>query len=187
MGLLDKLNFGPESETENDAQFAPQFAEQFATPFAQDPEPGTRPARGRKTTAKAAPAGRKVAPGTAKLAREVAEDFATLLEGTAAVWGLRDQCCAPVLEQQAKPIADALVAILARNPRLLARFADTSIAAYTMQSVALGKALLPVGKAVYHNHIGKAVDDDQEGPHHDGASHIEQFPPFKGFARSNAA
>lgn len=172
MGLLDNLKFQPDSN--------PEIGQEIEPEFAQDPIPGEpRPAKRAAKKAAAPAAGRRGAAtgSTAKLAREVAEDLASLLQGTAAVWGLTDQCCAPVLEQQAKPIADALVGILARNPRLLAKFADTDIAVFTVQSIALGRALLPVGKAVYTNHVSKAVDDDEhEGHHDDGAIHLNRFP-----------
>ncbi len=174
MSLLDKLQMRSESIPENDPELT------------QDPEPGEKPARGRRspTKAKATPAApRKATPAVSRMAKEVAEDLASLLEGTAAVWGMSDQCCAPILEQQAKPIAEALTGILARNPRLLAKFADTDIVSYTLQAAALGRALLPVGKAVYANHVSKAVDDDQEA-HRDGSVHLGQFPAFNGVPRT---
>jgi hypothetical protein len=175
MSLVEKLKMRTE--------IGPEIDEEIGTVFEQDPAPGERPTRGRKTGGRAAPATTRKPAGTAKLAREVAEDLATLLEGTAAVWGLQDQCCAPVLEQQAKPIADALVGILSRNPRLLAKFAATDLVSYTLQSVALGKALLPVGRAVYRNHVSKAVDDDAQEGQDNGAIRLADFPTFSGIAR----
>lgn len=171
MGLLDNLKFTSDSDPEIDPESGPLFV--------QDPEPGERPAARKSSGRKVAPA-KRTTPGTAKLAKEVAEDLTTLLAGTAAVWGLTDQCCAPVLEEQAKPIADALTAILARNPRLLAKFADTDIAVYTVQTIALGRALLPVGKAVYQNHVSRAVDDEESHNHDNGSVHLGQFPAFSG-------
>lgn len=175
MGLLDTLQIAPRKEEE--------FEEEFGLEFDQDPAPSEAPAKRRSKTPaaakKTAAPARRGTTATKNLAKEVAEDLATLLEGTAAVWGLSDQCCAPTLEAQARPIADALTAILARNPRLLAKFANTDIVAYSLQSVALGKALLPVGKAVYKNHVSKAVEDDEEGTHNDGGIQLGNFPAYR--------
>lgn len=180
MSLLEKLSIRPESDTENGPEIEPVFA--------QDPEPGERPSRAKKASGRAAtkpPAARRPAVSTAKMAKEVSEDLATMLEVGATMWGLTDDCCAPVLEQQAKPIADALVGILSRNPRLLAQLANSSIAVMGVQSIALFNALAPVGKAVYRNHISNAVDDDQEGAHDaTGAVHLGNFPAFSGRPRS---
>lgn len=180
MALLDKLQIVPES--------GEQIGDETGEDYQQDPEPGDPPPRKtRRSRARAAPqkrASTRGAAGTTKLAKEVAEDLTTLIQAGAAVWGMQDQCCAPVLEQQAKPIAQAFTAILARNPRLLEKFASTDIVSYTLQSVALGKALLPVGQAVYHNHVSKAVEGDE---HVDGAIHLDQFPAFTGIDRGQPA
>lgn len=161
MALLQKLRIAPEIE------------EQIGDEFPQDPAPTERPAaRGKK------PAPRKVAaprsPTVAKLAKEVGEDLATMLGMTAAAWSLTDQCCAPVLEEQAPDIAKALTAILARNPRLLAKLAQADTAILAMQVVALGKALLPVGQAIYRNHVAK------EDGEHGGGVPLDHFPAYPG-------
>lgn len=178
MALMDKLQIVTESGGES--------GEEFEQDYQQDPEPGTpapkKPSRRRSSaTRKAAPTRRT--PTVTKLAKEVAEDLTTLIQGAAAVWGMQDECCAPILEQQAKPIAQAFTSILSRNPRLLEKFASTDIVSYTLQSVALGKALLPVGQAIYHNHVSKAVEEghDESG---NGAIHLDQFPAFNGIDRS---
>lgn len=175
MGLLDKLELRTKNDEESESEFGTQFE--------QDPEPGEAPARRstRKTAVKAAP--RKATASVTKMAKEVAEDLASMLEMTAAVWGMSDQCCAPVLEQQARPIADAFTSILARNPRLLAKFAETDMIAYTLQTAALGRALAPLGKAIYSNHVSKAYDEDQEQEHTEharaGGINLTSFPTFR--------
>lgn len=167
MGILDKLQFADKSELELVPEIGPEFE--------QDPEPGERPRR-RKASPKAdsAPAMPTKA-ATTKMAKEVAEDLASLIEMGAAVWGMSDECCAPTLEQQAKPIADALTGILARNPRLLAKFADTDMVAYSIQAGLLFKALKPVAVKVYANHVSRTA----EGGHGDGV-HLGAFPAYSG-------
>lgn len=166
MSLLDKLKMVDESDAE--------IGEEIEQVFVPDPEPGDEPAsRRRKAKATATRT-----PSTARLSKQVSQDLASMLEMTAAVWGLQDQCCAPVLEQQAEPIADALVGVLSRNPRLLRAFASANIVSYTLQGAALARALAPVGKAIYHNHISKAVTDD-DGHEHDGAVNLSRFPAFQ--------
>jgi hypothetical protein len=145
----------------------------------QDPVPHERPVpSGRK------PAARRVAavrpPSSSKLAKEVSEDLTTLFQMTAAAWSLTDQCCAPTLDQQAPDIAKAITNILARNPRLLAKFAQADTAVIVVQAAALGRALLPVGRAVYANHVAKSDGEASDGA---GPS-LDQFPPYDGRPRS---
>lgn len=175
MSLLDSLRIAPRNGGENSGEILPELP--------QDPAPNERPPA-RKAAKKAGPAARPTtAPSTARMAKEVAEDLATLLEGGAALWGLSDECCAPVLEQQARPIAVALTGILARNPRLLAKFAGADIVSYTLQVAALGRALAPVGTAFYRNHVSKAHEEDQ-GEVAGGGINLAQFAPVNGIRRN---
>jgi hypothetical protein len=89
-------------------------AEGFTRP--PDPEPGRKPrSRARKTAASAAPP--KIT--TAAARREAKDFFQFSFEMGAQLWGAVDEVCAPVLAQQAEPMADALANILARYPSLL--------------------------------------------------------------------
>lgn len=173
MGLLDSIKFAPEKHSEDDTETEPLFE--------QDPEPGQRPARGRaaKKTAPT-PAPKKPPATTARMAKEVAENLTTLIEIGASIWGMSgDQCCAPVLEKQAKPMADTFTAILARNPRMLAQFANADFAVMTVQTIAFFNAVAPVVKAVYRNHVSKTVDDDEGHIHNgSGAVNLGNFPAY---------
>lgn len=177
MALLDSLKIGQESDDKFEEEIGPQFA--------QDPEPG-QSGRGRKTVAKRAPA--VVTPSkaaTKKLADELGEDLAGLIELAAITWGLTDDCCAPVLDENAEPIARAITACLAKKPRLLAAFAQADIVSWTLLLSTLYKAFHPVGKAIYRNHISKAVDEDVQGVSHDpGAIRLNEFPAFSGIPRN---
>lgn len=175
MGLLDSI------------RIADQTDEEFVEQLAPDPAPDERPSTRKKAPAKPGPApvaaARRKTPE--RMAKEVAEDLATMIEMTAAVWSVRDQCCAPVLSAQAKPIAEAFTAILARNPRMLARFANADSALLIVQGLALGKALLPVGQAIYRNHSGaKAGQYEQEGPDGPPVVDLDAFPSFSGVGRA---
>ncbi len=173
MSLISKLKGDDETDTESVTEPTLEFA--------RDPEPGERPSRGRKATSvKAVPVTPSKAQVT-KMAKEVADDLAGLLDMGATLWALAgDECCAPILEEQAKPISDALVACLSRNPRLLARLATTDIISMTVQFTGLYKALKPLAVTVYHNHISKAVDDegDGSGVSRDGVVNLRQYPAF---------
>lgn len=188
MALLEKLRMVEQTGPENGAE----IGEEFLSEYTQDPVPNEHVSTsGKPGTAKAAPkAPRKAATrGTTALAKEVAKDMGSMIELAAVAWGMRDQCCAPVLAEQAQPIADAITNILARNPALLEKFANTDIAVYTMQTMALFTALAPVGRSVYSNHISKAghgtqgsnggIDLDQFPSHHPGNAE----PNFTDFGR----
>jgi hypothetical protein len=177
MGLLDKLQIRTENDTELPEELEPEFA--------QDPEPGTARNTVRKSNVKSVRQPVRQAPSMAKLTKQVADDLATIIEIGATMWGLTDDCCAPTLEAQAKPISDALVGILGRNPRMLMALAQSDMAVLSVQMIALGKAVAPVGKAVYRNHISKAHDDnDDQERAHDGGIHLGTFPAFSGIQRS---
>jgi hypothetical protein len=172
MGLMDKLKIQDPSVDENEVE----TGQEFQTEYQQDPVPDTS-----KKTSTPKPAPKRLTSKTAtnKLAKEVGDDLATMLEMGAVVWGMRDQCCAPVLAEQAQPIGESIAAILARNPRLLEKFANTDIAVYTVQLLALGRALAPVGGAIYHNHVSKATKNG-EHPRGNNAINLNEFPAYNG-------
>jgi hypothetical protein len=174
MALMDKLELAAESNLD--------IGEEIDADPAPDERPKRRPARKPRTVAAKAPATR--AKPAAQLAKQVGNDIASMLSMTSVVWGIRDQCCAPVLDQQAKPIGDALAAILARNPELLAKFANAETGVLVMQCLALGQALLPLGQAVFRNHVVKAGDPD--GPNAD-VTDLDSFPAFSGLHRGHPA
>lgn len=177
MALLDKLQIRTENDAETHEEMEPEFA--------QDPEPGSARNSVRKSNRNTVRTPARPAPSMAKLTKQVADDLATLIEIGATVWGLTDDCCAPVLEEQARPTADALVSILSRNPRMLMAFANSDMAVMSVQVIALGKALAPVGKAVYRNHISKSTDDDDDQERaHEGHVHLGAFPAFSGINRA---
>lgn len=169
MALLDKLEMDGEIGEEIDADPAPdQAAPKRRTRKPRTPSPQVK-----------RPATKTI--GT--MAKEVGNDIATMLEMTSVVWGVRDQCCAPVLEAQAKPIGQAIAQILARNPELLRKFAQAETGVFVMQCLALGQALLPVGQAVFHNHVLRQGDTDQNAD----VTDLDTFPAFSGVHRAHTA
>lgn len=170
MALMDKLEIAEEIPEEIDPDPAPDQA--------------APKRRARRTRTPAPKVTRPAAKSVNTMAKEVGNDIATMLEMTSVVWGMRDQCCAPVLEQQAKPIGQALAQILARNPDLLRKFAQAETGVFVMQCLALGQALLPVGQAVVSNHVLKR--GEIEGPNAD-VTDFDQFPAFSGIHRAHAS
>jgi hypothetical protein len=169
MALLDKLEIATDIGEEIDPDPVPDQPAPKRTRKARVPAP--KPTRRAPQTVSA-------------MAKEVGNDIATMLEMTSVVWGVRDQCCAPVLEKQAKPIGQALANILARNPDLLRKFAQAETGVFVMQCLALGQALLPVGQAVISNHVLKSGEVD--GPNAD-VTDLESFPVFSGSRHAHPA
>lgn len=181
MALLEKLNFVTKSETEFDTESEPEFE----TLLSQDPEPAEAPAprRTRTNARRSAPRAAPAQPSIGKLRKEVTDDATTILEMVAAVWEFSgDSCCAPILNQQAKPLATSLVAIVARNPKLLAALAHSDSAVLLVQILSLGKAVQPLANAMWKNHV--SADHDHEGGADDGRVHLGDFPAFTGIPRT---
>lgn len=173
MALLDKLRIAEQTRPDTGEEIGGEILSEYA----QDPTPNEPAAtRGKASPAPKPPKAprRAASPNTARLAKEVGDDLGTMIEMASVVWGMRDQCCAPILAEQAQPIAHAITSILARNPKLLEKFANTDIAVYTVQMLALGRALAPVGQAIYHNHVSKAGHGDQAR----GGVDLDQFPGY---------
>lgn len=165
MPLMDRLRIAPQIEEDIEYELPPD-----PTPGDPPPVKSKRPATRRATSP-------TTTPTVTKMAKDVAADLTTLIEMTAAAWSMADECCAPVLEAQAKPIADAITNILKRNPRLLAKFAQADTAIFVMQAAALGKALAPVGKAIYRNHM-----TEQEGADGAHGPSLDSYPAYNGSA-----
>lgn len=160
MTLLDRLEIAEDIDEELDP----------------DPVPNEKPKRRRAPTRQASPKPRAAAVKTIdRVAKEVGNDLATMLEMTATVWAVRDQCCAPVLGAQSKDIGQALAAILARNPELLQKFANAETGVFVMQMLTLARALMPVGKAVFENHVMRQGDVANED-----VTDLDTFPVFNG-------
>lgn len=174
MALLDKLELAAESDPDIVDEVDP------------DPAPDERPKRRapRKPRVTAAKPPRAAAKSVNTMAKEVGNDIASMLQMTSVVWGIRDECCAPVLEAQAKPIGQALAAILARNPDLLAKFANAETGVFVMQCLALGQALLPLGQAVFRNHVAKTGDIAGADAN---VTDLDGFPAFSGLRRADPA
>lgn len=174
MGLLESLKFGSENDTE--------LEEESGQTLPQDPEPGQAPARrrGRPPRRPADPGGMTTAQVN-KLSKSVGADLAGLLDLGGTVWEMAgDKCCAPVLQDQSKPIGDAMAACLARNPRLLARMSDVDFVTMTLQFGMLAKALQPVVKAVWHNHISGDGSEAVNNGRGNGID-FDAFPPYPAY------
>lgn len=75
-----------------------------------------------------------------------------------------DPVCGGAAMNNAANIAETLVPIIARNPRLLDWFIQGS---GMMDYMALGQALIPVGVTVFQHHVSKSVGHSHEEEHDD--------------------
>jgi hypothetical protein len=151
MAVLDTLRISTENGEEINAEFPTEFEEEFSP----DPAPDEKPRRSRKEPV--VKTARKPAPSaSARLAKQAGEDLAGIFEMMAAAWSMAgDRCCAPVLEQQAKPMGTAIANILKRYPNLLAKLAGSDLVSLGVAGGMLVVAVKPVVQAVYVNHIAK--------------------------------
>lgn len=171
MGLLESI--------EIESEIGDKIPDTIPEEFLRDPEPGERPTRGRGRPRKtaAAPAEPSKTQVT-RLTKSVAADLAGLFDLGGTMWELAgDTCCAPVLQEQAKPMGDAIAACLARNPRLLAKLVDLEFVSLTVLIGALGKAVKPVVEAIYHNHIAGGGDND-DGPDGGNGFDASRYPAY---------
>lgn len=137
---------------------------------ADEPEPAPVPPP-RRTPLRAAPP----PVVTKQMEREVRDELQALVGMAALVWSVPDPQCGTVLSEQSKAIAEGLVGVLKRNPRLLA---SLRAAGWMGEWVTLFMALSPVVKAIYTHHLGpkeEAVYDDGSDP---TAPRLADFPPY---------
>lgn len=155
MGLVDKIRLIDKS-TQEIQQEIPQEIEDYEDEwdaedsYAQDPQPEeiAPTASKKRITLKSVPAPSSRA--SAKIRKEVAEEIEATLELLAAAWSITDEECADVLSETSKKIAERAAEILAKNPRLLARFRQGS---FLMDWAKFGISLKPLCKAVYQHHV----------------------------------
>lgn len=154
--LLERLK-GVENEPENEPVIPDQIPDEWlddsGQPPAQDPVPGTsktpRPKLRQATTSG------NVTPA---LKKRISAELEAYVEFAAIPIVLRDEVCGTVLHEQARPIADAITAILSRYPDLAHKFLQTGILGDWLK---LGVALQPVLKTIWEHHV-KAKPADEE-------------------------
>lgn len=155
MGILTSTKMEPEIVEETGTEFELKFQ--------PDPEPGERPATRGRPRGPAKPTSDLTSTQVKRLSKEVGEQLAGLIDMGGTLWEMAgDECCAPIIQDESKPIGEAIAACLARNPKLLARFADVDFVTWTLQLGALGKALKPVAAAIWRNHISGAHDGEEK-------------------------
>lgn len=119
---------------------APTGEEPESAPLAPDPKPKRTSSRSSKPSA--------------ATVRTMASEITVGLKFFAGVWTMRDQHCAPVLNEHAKAIAGELAEILAEDAR---------VAAWFEQTVGFGKwiklamVVQPVVEAVLDHHVFRDV------------------------------
>jgi hypothetical protein len=152
---LDFLDLGDEAAEMSDESDSSSFD---LVPDALDPDPAPPKQRGGDAkTQKPAPARGRV---TAAQRREVKDAIAMMLLMGGGAISFRDQVCGGAVLDHADNIADKLVPIIVRNPKMLQWFVGGS--GY-MDYFALAMALLPVGKTVIGHHVTKSIGHDTDG------------------------
>lgn len=152
------------------ADFPPEFEDEFAP----DPAPDEKPRGSRKEPV--VKATRKAPVPTARLAKQVGEEIAGVIEMVAAGWQMAgDECCSPVLEAQAKPMGAAIANILKRYPSLLAKAAGSDFLSLGLAGAMVVTAVRPVVVAVYQNHVAKGEEESDHGEQL--AAHFANWQP----------
>lgn len=133
-----------------------------------DPPPAAHAA---STSLLGTPATGRVTPA---LRNKIAAEIEMYADFMALPLVMRDPVCGQALADQAKPIAKAIAKILSRYPDLAHKFvASGAIGDW----LALGMAVMPVGKAIYAHHI--APQPQEEHRHDDGTQLPPGFDPFR--------
>lgn len=110
------------------------------------------------------PGGRRRAPTSGKKAtagqvKAVADELEVLFKVGAGAWSVRDPHCGPVLNQQAREIADEVAELLSTNATVMQWF-DQAVGISGW--VKLFKAVQPVFVAFYAHHISKKAGQEEE-------------------------
>lgn len=176
--LLDRPSTGdsPDSELSgNSRTISGGFpGDSGPAPLSPDPAPGRarKPAKATQPKATAAKArDASITVSKPQVVAEIAEELQMWLGILAASWALRDPVCAPVLNDQARAIAESVAVLIGRSERLL------SLAHGGGLFSDIGRALLaisPVVMVVRAHHVTKTAEE----PNSDDA--LAGYPPFSG-------
>lgn len=112
---------------------------------------------------------------TKQMEREVRDELQALVGMAALVWSVPDPHCGTVLSDQSKAIAESLVGVLKKNPRLLA---SLRAAGWFGDWVALFMALSPVLKAIYAHHLGPKEEEITDDGYDHTAPKLADFPAY---------
>lgn len=150
-GLISKIKSGinsaQESEVESD--------ENSELPEPEDALPADpKPVRGRASSVP------KRAPAPTKAVRqEVRDALVMMMTIPAGLVSFRDPICGGAVLDHADKIADSLVPIICRNPRMLAWF--TTGSGY-MDFLGVAMAFWPLVSTVYGHHVSHSIGHDHE-------------------------
>lgn len=181
--VFSGLKIRTESATELGPELAKEVAEDLdAYPLGMDPMPSdlgdetasvpTPPPPPRRNSRASAP---PVPLVTKQMEREVRDELQALVSMAALVWSVPDPHCGTVLSDQSKAIAESLVGVLKKNPRLLA---SLRAAGWFGDWVALFMALSPVLKAIYAHHLGPKEEEIPSDGYDATAPRLADFPAY---------
>lgn len=144
------------------ADDVPKLPDDEGTDVKPDPKPGGR--RKPPTSQKKATAGQ---------VKAVADELEVLFKVGAGAWSVRDPHCGPVLNKQAREIADEVAELLSTNATVM-RWFDEAVGISGW--VKLFKAVQPVFVAFYAHHISKKAGQEEET--HGGPDPLGAFAPW---------
>lgn len=169
--LLDRISGSNESEEDHDA--FEEYDYEYEDALEPDPEPEDFiPVKEEKKTKKSLipqikP--RQSPVEAVKLTKKQKDELSASVEMLFATPGLLlsfagDPVCGGALSDNSANIADKLVPIICRNPRMVEWF---MAGGNVMDYVALAQAFVPVGVTVYQHHVSKTIGHDHEEDYDD--------------------
>lgn len=152
--LLDRIR-GQETVPEKVVEIPDEVPQEWGEEFAPDPTPGEVP-KLKKAVIRPTTSGNV----TPALKKKISAEIEAYIEFAALPIVLRDPTCGQALHEQAKPIADAIANLLARNPELAHKFLATGVLGDWLKLLSV---TYPVLKAVFDHHITKTKDEEEDG------------------------
>lgn len=170
--LLERLK-GKDDYPENGDENGPVIPDQIPDAWlaegqqlAPDPVPGTaKPAR---VKLRQATTSGNVTPA---LRRRISAEIEAYIQFAAIPLVMRDEVCGGALHEQARPMAEAITAILARYPDLAHKFLQTGMLGDWLK---LGVVTMPVVKTMWEHHVSARPEPDEGVP---GEQPV--YPPFR--------
>lgn len=123
----------------------------------RDPVPGQAAQRPAAAKERAKPVPAAAPRVTKKIREEVTEEVQVYLEMLAWAWSMSAPPCGEALSESSQVIANKITNLMARNPRLIAKFRDAGVVSDWMQ---LGVALKAVAQAAYGWYVAKEKEED---------------------------
>lgn len=149
------------NESEGDGKVTPP-AEGEPAGLVADPKPAKQSRRAKPTAAQV---------------RSISTELQVGLKFIAGAWSMRDQHCAPVLNEHSKAISDELAVILAEHPKVAAWFEGVSGFGSWFR---LLMVVQPLVEAIMDHHVFRSVSRETSANPEDtgNGDQLSYLPPF---------